>query len=169
MVYSITHKSLIHITRSFCAAIVRMVFNVQMVNAGLAKKTDVNMGLTTLMYWSMVEAGLSLIAANLPSICSFFSQSASLPLTFSSLRSKFTLRSFRSTDKLRGSSKDKAYEHEVASSSNGSSHKHPLKEGPYYPPWTYHSGQYAVLKPPTALPPLPPRRIHGLRAAYFRS
>ena len=52
-----------------------MVFNVQIVNAGLAKKTDVNMGLTTLMYWSMVEAGLSPIAANLPSVCSLFSQS----------------------------------------------------------------------------------------------
>ena len=128
MVYSITHKSLIHITRSLCAAIVRMVFNVQIVNAGLAKKTDVNIGLTTLMYWSMVEAGLLPIAANLPSVCSLFSQSASLQSTFSSLRSKFTLRSFRSTDKLRGSSKDKAYEHEVASSSNGSSHKHRLKE-----------------------------------------
>ena len=81
MVYSITHKSLIHITRSFYAAIIRMAFNVQIVNAGLAKKIDVNMGLTTLMYWSMVEAGLSFIASNLPSVCSLFSQSASLSLS----------------------------------------------------------------------------------------
>ncbi|KAI4274744.1 MAG: hypothetical protein LQ337_003715 [Flavoplaca oasis] len=113
---------------SFCAAIVRMVFNIQIVNAGLAKKTDVNMGLTTLMYWSMVEAGLSLIAANLPSVYSLFSQNASLQSTFSSLRSKLALRSFRSTDGLRGSSKEKPYEQMDATSSDGSSHKHALKE-----------------------------------------
>ncbi|KAL8879049.1 MAG: hypothetical protein Q9198_003263 [Flavoplaca austrocitrina] len=111
---------------SFCAAIVRMFFNIQIVNAGLAKKTDVNMGLTTLMYWSMVEAGLSLIAANLPSVYSVFSQSASLQSTFSSLRSKLALRSFRSTDRLRGSSKEKPYEQMDASSSDGSSHTHTL-------------------------------------------
>lgn len=105
-----------------------MVFNVQIVNAGLAKKTDVNMGLTTLMYWSMVEAGLSLIAANLPSVYSLFSQNASLQSTFSSLRSKLALRSFRSTDKLRSSSKDNSYGQGDASSSDGSSHTHPLKE-----------------------------------------
>ncbi|KAL8982597.1 MAG: hypothetical protein Q9205_002945, partial [Flavoplaca limonia] len=109
---------------SFCAAIVRMVFNIQIVNAGLAKKTDVNMGLTTLMYWSMVEAGLSLIAANLPSVYSLFSHSAYLQSTFSSLRSKLALRSFRSTDRLRGSSKEKPYEQMDASSSDGSSHTH---------------------------------------------
>ena len=105
-----------------------MVFNIQIVNAGLAKKTDVNMGLTTLMYWSMVEAGLSLIAANLPSVYSLFSQNASLQSTFSSLRSKLALRSFRSTDRLRGSSKEKEYEHMDANSSDGSSHAHALKE-----------------------------------------
>ncbi|KAI4193268.1 MAG: hypothetical protein LQ346_003963 [Caloplaca aetnensis] len=113
---------------SFCAAIVRMVFNVQIVNAGLAKKTDVNMGLTTLMYWSMVEAGLSLIAANLPSVYSFFSQNASLQSTFSSLRSRLSLRSFRSTEKLRGRSRSKPYEHMDGSSSDGSTHKQAFGE-----------------------------------------
>ncbi|KAL8894163.1 MAG: hypothetical protein Q9192_004559 [Flavoplaca navasiana] len=121
---NISPKSLTQSPRSFCAAIVRMVFNIQIVNAGLAKKTDVNMGLTTLMYWSMVEAGLSLIAANLPSVYSLFSQNASLQSTFSSLRSKLALRSFRSTDRLRGSSKEKPYEQMDASSSDGSSHTH---------------------------------------------
>ncbi|KAL8993641.1 MAG: hypothetical protein Q9169_006190 [Polycauliona sp. 2 TL-2023] len=114
--------------RSFCAAIVRMVFNIQIVNAGLAKKTDVNMGLTTLMYWSMVEAGLSLIAANLPSVYSLFSQNAFLQSSLSSLRSKLALRSFRSTDKLRGSPKSKPYDHGNASSSNGSAQTRTLKE-----------------------------------------
>ncbi|KAL9023077.1 MAG: hypothetical protein Q9180_008405, partial [Flavoplaca navasiana] len=121
-------RSLTRNPRSFCAAIVRMVFNIQIVNAGLAKKTDVNMGLTTLMYWSMVEAGLSLIAANLPTVYSLFSHNASLQSTFSSLRSKLALRSFRSTDRLRGSSKEKPYEQMDASSSDGSSHGHALKE-----------------------------------------
>ena len=79
MLYSITLKSLIHIIRSFCAGIVRMVFEVQIVNAGLAKKTDVNMGLTTLMHWSMVEAGLSPITSNLPYVCSFVVQSECIP------------------------------------------------------------------------------------------
>ena len=105
-----------------------MVFNIQIVKAGLAKKTDVNMGLTTLMYWSMVEAGLSLIAANLPAIYSLVSKNASLQSMFSNLRSKLSLRSFRSTEKLRGSSKSKPYEHMDGSSSNGSSHTQALKE-----------------------------------------
>ncbi|KAL8952931.1 MAG: hypothetical protein Q9222_001190 [Ikaeria aurantiellina] len=113
---------------SFCAAIVRMVFNIQTINAGLAKKTDVNMGLTTLMYWSMVEAGLSLIAANLPSIYALFSHNDTLQSTFSSIRSKLSLRSLRSSDKLHGSSQNKPYGYPDGNSSNGSSHVHPLKE-----------------------------------------
>ncbi|KAL8710643.1 MAG: hypothetical protein Q9220_004867 [cf. Caloplaca sp. 1 TL-2023] len=118
--------------RSFCAAIVRMVFNIQTINAGLAKKTDVNMGLTTLMYWSMVEAGLSLIAANLPSTYSLFSHNASLQSRLSSLRNKLSMRSFRSSEKLHSSSLGKPYEHPGESYSNGSSHVHPLKEMPSY-------------------------------------
>lgn len=123
---------------SFCAAIVRMVFNIQIVNAGLAKKTDVNMGLTTLMYWSMVEAGLSLIAANLPSVYSLFSQNEFLQSKMNSLRSKLSLRSFRSTDKLRGSERsggnNKPYEHmEGWSSSDGST----MKEEKYSESYTY--------------------------------
>lgn len=120
---------------SFCAAIVRMVFNIQIINAGLAKKTDVNQGLTTLMYWSMVEAGLSLIAANLPSVYSLFSQSEFLHSKISSLRSKLSLRSFRSTEKLRGSdrSNNKPYEHmEGGSSSDGSTLKEKEKYSQNY-------------------------------------
>ncbi|KAL8828087.1 MAG: hypothetical protein Q9170_006753 [Blastenia crenularia] len=127
-----SHTLLIQTPRSFCAAIVRMVFNIQTINAGLAKKTDVNMGLTTLMYWSMVEAGLSLIAANLPSIYSLFSHNVTLQSTFSSLRNKLSLRSFRSSEKLHGSAHSKPYAYTDENSFNASSHTQALKEKKSY-------------------------------------
>ncbi|CAD6589828.1 MAG: hypothetical protein ASARMPREDX12_004046 [Alectoria sarmentosa] len=112
-------------TMSFCASIVRMVFNFQITAAGLAKKTDVDGSLevlTTLLYWSMIEAGLSLIASCLPSIHVIFA-SSSLPSIIARVRSAISLHSIHSNGSR---SSKKSYENMDTSSKT--SHEQPLKQ-----------------------------------------
>lgn len=103
--------------RSIVASVIRIVFGLQSQAAGLALPTDVNgefslssprppspiqltstrplESLTTLAYWIMLEAGISLIATNLPSMY-FVIKKESLQSFASSIRSRISLGSLRS-------------------------------------------------------------------------
>ncbi|KAJ5541007.1 hypothetical protein N7494_006083 [Penicillium frequentans] len=55
-------------TISLAAAIVRLMVQEQITNGGYAAHTDVDQTLTILLYWSMLESGLALIASCLPTM-----------------------------------------------------------------------------------------------------
>lgn len=60
---------------SLAPAIVRLLVQEQISNGGYAAHTDVNLTLTLLLYWSMLESGLALIAACLPTLHNLVSHS----------------------------------------------------------------------------------------------
>ncbi|RAL03701.1 uncharacterized protein BO80DRAFT_349179 [Aspergillus ibericus CBS 121593] len=55
-------------TISLAAAVVRLIVQGQITNGGYAAHTDVDQTLTILLYWSMIESGLALIASCLPTM-----------------------------------------------------------------------------------------------------
>ncbi|PWY66360.1 hypothetical protein BO94DRAFT_579703 [Aspergillus sclerotioniger CBS 115572] len=55
-------------TISLAAAVVRLIVQGQISNGGYAAHTDVDQTLTILLYWSMIESGLALIASCLPTM-----------------------------------------------------------------------------------------------------
>ena len=103
--------------RSIVAAIIRIVFGFQIQANGLNTPTDVDgkcpvspslyrsliiltkyppsEAVKTLLYWGMLEAGISLIATNLPSIY-FLIRKESLQSFANSIRSRISLSSMRS-------------------------------------------------------------------------
>ncbi|KAK4692511.1 hypothetical protein P7C71_g4716, partial [Lecanoromycetidae sp. Uapishka_2] len=102
-------------TMSFCASIVRVVYGWQISVAGYAYKTDVDEGLTTLLYWGMLEAGISLIATNLPSL-NFLLSKKSLQSMIASVRSQISLGSIRSHESKKSQPYSKMGEHGSMSS-----------------------------------------------------
>ncbi|KAL8950966.1 MAG: hypothetical protein Q9222_003027 [Ikaeria aurantiellina] len=80
---------------SLVAAIVRLIVQEQISHGGYAAHTDVNLTLTILLYWSMVESGLALIAACLPVLHVFVAR-WSLHTTLSRVRSAMRIDSLRS-------------------------------------------------------------------------
>ncbi|KAF2656067.1 hypothetical protein K491DRAFT_778331 [Lophiostoma macrostomum CBS 122681] len=72
---------------SLAAAVVRLIIQLQISNDGYAAHTNVNLTLSTNLYWCMVESGIALIASCLP-ILRVLVQSTSFSSAFSSLRSK---------------------------------------------------------------------------------
>jgi len=75
---------------SLAAAVVRLIVQEQISNGGYAAHTDVNLTLTTLLYWSNIETGLALIAACLPTMQIVLTRAA-FSHVFSSLRSYMRL------------------------------------------------------------------------------
>ncbi|CAF9907949.1 MAG: hypothetical protein HETSPECPRED_007945 [Heterodermia speciosa] len=53
---------------SLIAAIVRLVLKVEISHNGYGSRSDVNLTLSTVLYWSIIESGLALIAASLPTL-----------------------------------------------------------------------------------------------------
>ncbi|PQE29351.1 plasma membrane Pth11 protein [Rutstroemia sp. NJR-2017a WRK4] len=80
---------------SLAATIVRLMVQLQISNGGYAAHTDVDLTLTILLYWSMIESGLSLIAACLPTLHYLLGR-PSFRNTLSSMGSLLRLDCFRS-------------------------------------------------------------------------
>ncbi|KAL1961996.1 hypothetical protein VTN77DRAFT_687 [Rasamsonia byssochlamydoides] len=53
---------------SLAAAVVRLIVQLQISNGGYAAHTNVDLTLTILLFWSMIESGLALIASCLPTL-----------------------------------------------------------------------------------------------------
>lgn len=86
---------------SLAAAIVRLIVQEQISNGGYAAHTDVNLTLTILLYWSMLESGLALIAACLPTLHHLVSKSFIHPAVHSVRRLlSSTQSSSKSSDHL---------------------------------------------------------------------
>ena len=110
--------------RSIVASLIRIVFAFELQTAGIYKPTDLNgkfplcpslphsatkliphsrsEAVTTLLYWGMLEAGISLIATNLPSIY-FLARKESLQSFAASIRTRVSLSSLRSNEPNGGS------------------------------------------------------------------
>ncbi|KAE8163761.1 hypothetical protein BDV40DRAFT_132132 [Aspergillus tamarii] len=71
-------------TISLAAAVVRLLVQEQITNGGYAAHTDVDQTLTILLYWSMIETGLALVASCLPTM----RLHAALSSAISALRSR---------------------------------------------------------------------------------
>lgn len=71
-------------TISLAAAVVRLLVQEQITNGGYAAHTDVDQTLTILLYWSMIETGLALVASCLPTM----RLHAALSSTISAVRSR---------------------------------------------------------------------------------
>lgn len=87
---------------SLAAAIVRLNVQREIITGGYAAHADVDLTLTTLLYWSMLESGLALIASCLPII-----QQLLRHTDFRSALSSARIRA--SFDNLRSRSKSSAY------------------------------------------------------------
>ncbi|CAG8958209.1 hypothetical protein HYFRA_00000562 [Hymenoscyphus fraxineus] len=78
---------------SLAAAVVRLIIETEILNGGYAAHTDVNLTLTNLLYWTMIESGLALISACLPTLHYFAARST---IRVGSIRSLLHLDSLRS-------------------------------------------------------------------------
>ncbi|MCJ1275037.1 hypothetical protein MMC21_002837 [Puttea exsequens] len=85
---------------SLAAAIVRLIVQEQISNGGYAAHTDVNLTLTILLYWSMLESGLALIAACLPTLHYLVSRSFISPAVNSMRRLISSTRSTSTSNTL---------------------------------------------------------------------
>jgi len=72
---------------SLAAAVVRLLVQAQISNGGYAAHTDVDFTLSILLYWSMIESGLALIAACLPTVQAIRHVGGPLRSSFASVRS----------------------------------------------------------------------------------
>jgi len=80
---------------SLVAAIVRLIIETEIMNGGYAATTNADLTLGDLIYWSMIESGLALIAACLPTLRVLLTYSP-VKSALSSVRSTLKLNSFKS-------------------------------------------------------------------------
>ena len=107
------------LTKSFSsiiAAIIKVVVSFEITNAGLNSNVDpdrlfpyflimssayyILVTVSTILYWSMIEAGLAIIAVCLPTL-QFLARKASIDSMLHSLRSAFSLKSMLSQNSRR--------------------------------------------------------------------
>ncbi|KAF2233660.1 hypothetical protein EV356DRAFT_567901 [Viridothelium virens] len=81
---------------SIAASIVRMVLYIEVINAGSDPNMDEDLTLTRVFYWSMIEAGLALIAACLPTLQTLLPVISTQQI-IDSVRSIFSLHSQHSS------------------------------------------------------------------------
>ncbi|MCJ1437277.1 hypothetical protein MMC27_006663 [Xylographa pallens] len=74
------------------ASIARLILAYEVTSAGFDVVVDENLTISTIMYWYMIEAGISLIAACLPTLRFLFANK-SLQTVMQSVRSAISLRS----------------------------------------------------------------------------
>ncbi|KAL8732415.1 MAG: hypothetical protein Q9166_002815 [cf. Caloplaca sp. 2 TL-2023] len=79
---------------SVVAAVVKVIVSFEITNPGLNVRVDPNLTVSTILFWSMIEAGLGIIAACLPTL-QYLVRRASIDRFMNSVRSAFSPRSAR--------------------------------------------------------------------------
>jgi len=80
---------------SIAASIVKVIVSYEIANAGFNTNVDPDLTVSTILYWSMIEGGLAIIAACLPTL-RFLVGKLSLDSIVNSVRNVLTLESKRS-------------------------------------------------------------------------
>ncbi|CAD6593849.1 MAG: hypothetical protein ASARMPREDX12_007700 [Alectoria sarmentosa] len=111
---------------AIAASIARLVIYLEVLHATEAGvDLDTNLCITAALWWSMLEAGLSLIAGSLPTL-SYLINHSSLQSALGSVRSKLSLRSTKSTrgseDRTAFGSKEKSPYAEIRANNSTASH-----------------------------------------------
>lgn len=77
---------------SVVASIIKVVVSYEITNAGFNTKVDPDLTVSTILYWSMIEAGLAIIAACLPTL-QYLVRKVTLDKVIRSVRSTLSLHS----------------------------------------------------------------------------
>jgi len=80
---------------SLAASAARMVLQIQLATGGYRTKTDVFLTITSILYWSMIEAGIAVIAICVPTLRTLIA-ARSVQSLVTSVRSKLSLDSLHS-------------------------------------------------------------------------
>ncbi|KAL8799797.1 MAG: hypothetical protein Q9182_005629 [Xanthomendoza sp. 2 TL-2023] len=80
---------------SVVAAIVKVIISFEITKAGLNSNVDPNLTISTILYWAMIEGGIAIIAACLPTLQCLV-RKTSFNGIISSVRSAFSFHSIHS-------------------------------------------------------------------------
>ncbi|KAF2114302.1 hypothetical protein BDV96DRAFT_600288 [Lophiotrema nucula] len=85
---------------SLAAAVVRLIIQIQISHGGYSAHTNVNLTLTTNLYWCIIESGIALIASCLPTLRVLF-RITTISSAYNSLRSKLGMSTQSSEMRVR--------------------------------------------------------------------